>query len=101
MARPGLPVSPWNCSRSKSSTVSSLAVSTAFVALGLTLIYGTMHVPNFAHGHLYMLGAYLTYPGHGCGLHYWAATGVSMIVLAGVGLCSNASCSGRSAMPRR
>ncbi len=33
----------------------------ALVALGLTLVYGVMRVPNFAHGGLYMLGAYLTY----------------------------------------
>lgn len=33
----------------------------ALVALGLTLVYGVMRVPNFAHGGLYMLGAYFTY----------------------------------------
>jgi branched-chain amino acid transport system permease protein len=33
----------------------------ALVALGLTLVYGVMRVPNFAHGGLYMLGAYLSY----------------------------------------
>ena len=32
----------------------------SLVALGVTLIYGTMEIPNFAHGHLYMLGAYVT-----------------------------------------
>ncbi len=31
----------------------------SLVALGLTLIYGTMQVPNFAHGQLFMFGAYL------------------------------------------
>ncbi len=29
----------------------------AMVALGLTLIYGILEIPNFAHGALYMLGA--------------------------------------------
>ena len=59
----------------------------SLVALGLTLIYGTMQVPNFAHGHLYMLGAYLTFSlvAFG-GLHYWAATIAAMVALAGVGL---------------
>ncbi|MFB9995332.1 branched-chain amino acid ABC transporter permease [Deinococcus oregonensis] len=33
----------------------------ALVSLGLTLVYGVMRVPNFAHGGLYMLGAYLSY----------------------------------------
>lgn len=33
----------------------------ALVALGLTLVYGVMRVPNFAHGGLYMLGAYFGY----------------------------------------
>src|SRR2546430_8930487 len=27
------------------------------VALGLTLIYGILHIVNFAHGEIYMLGA--------------------------------------------
>jgi branched-chain amino acid transport system permease protein len=34
----------------------------SLVALGLTLIYGTMQVPNFAHGQLFMLGAYIAWP---------------------------------------
>lgn len=59
----------------------------SLVALGLTLIYGTMGVPNFAHGHLYMLGAYITYTlTMVMGLHYWPATALSMIALAIVGI---------------
>ncbi|MDP2389943.1 MAG: branched-chain amino acid ABC transporter permease, partial [Acidobacteriota bacterium] len=58
----------------------------SLVALGLTLIYGTMHVPNFAHGHLYMLGAYLTYTlVTSAGLNYWAAIADSVAVLAAIG----------------
>ncbi len=58
----------------------------SLVALGLTLIYGTMQVPNFAHGHLYMLGAYVSYTlVTTAGLNYWAAMAVSMMVLAMVG----------------
>lgn len=30
------------------------------MALGLRLVYGILHIPNFAHGALYMLGAYIT-----------------------------------------
>lgn len=33
----------------------------ALVALGLTLVYGVLGVVNFAHGELYMLGAYLAF----------------------------------------
>ncbi len=44
----------------------------SLVALGLTLIYGTMQVPNFAHGQLFMLGAYLSYTlVTRAGVHYW------------------------------
>jgi branched-chain amino acid transport system permease protein len=58
----------------------------SLVALGLTLIYGTMQVPNFAHGHLYMLGAYVTFALVTlAGLHYVAAAIAAMIALACVG----------------
>lgn len=44
------------------------------VALGLTLVYGILHVPNFAHGALYMVGAYVSYFGMvEIGLNYWVA----------------------------
>ena len=33
----------------------------AIVALGLTLVFGILEVPNFAHGDLYMLGAYVSF----------------------------------------
>lgn len=33
----------------------------ALVALGLTLVYGILHIPNFAHGALYMVGAYVAF----------------------------------------
>ena len=31
------------------------------MALGLTLIFGIMHIMQFAHGEIYMLGAYVVY----------------------------------------
>ena len=37
------------------------ASSLFLVAAGLTLIFGVTRVVNFAHGSLYMLGAYLAY----------------------------------------
>ena len=44
------------------------------VALGLTLVYGILHVPNFAHGAFYMAGAYVAFfLVTRLGLGYWAA----------------------------
>ena len=31
------------------------------VALGLTLVYGILHVPQFAHGAFYMAGAFASW----------------------------------------
>src|SRR5918993_1221507 len=58
----------------------------SLVALGLTLIYGTMQVPNFAHGQLFMLGAYLAYAATRAGLHYWAALVAAVIGMAFLGV---------------
>lgn len=59
----------------------------AMVALGLTLVYGILHVPNFAHGHLYMLGAYVCFfliTVHDFG--FWPAVAFAAIVLGVVGI---------------
>jgi len=37
------------------------AATLALVAIGLTLVFGILRVVNFAHGAIYMLGAYATY----------------------------------------
>ena len=59
----------------------------ALVALGLALVYGTMGIPNFAHGHLYMLGAYVSFFGVTIAhIGYWPAMLLAVIVLAGVGI---------------
>ncbi len=51
-------------------------------ALGLTLVYGILHIPNFAHGALYMVGGYITLMmmTH-AGLHYVLAIFISVIVV--------------------
>ncbi|AFD26710.1 branched-chain amino acid ABC transporter permease [Deinococcus gobiensis] len=55
----------------------------ALVALGLTLVYGVMRVPNFAHGGLYMLGAYLTYAAlNGLGVGYVPALLLAALAVA-------------------
>lgn len=56
----------------------------ALVALGLTLVYGILHVPNFAHGAIYMIGGYVTLTMMVYfGLPYWLGVIVSLAV-AGV-----------------
>jgi branched-chain amino acid transport system permease protein len=59
------------------------------VAAGLTLIFGVTRVVNFAHGSLYMLGAYLAYTlaaalGRGP-LGFWGAVLVAALAVAAIG----------------
>jgi branched-chain amino acid transport system permease protein len=59
----------------------------AIVALGLTLVFGILHIPNFAHGHLYMLGAYISFflmTLYGFG--FWTALVSSMVILGMIGM---------------
>ena len=56
-------------------------------AIGLTLVFGVLRIPNLAHGSLYMLGAYMTYFFlTAIGVPYIAAIGMAAIVLAIVGV---------------
>ena len=57
----------------------------ALVASGLTLIFGIMDVVNFAHGELFMLGAYvgvITYAATG---DFWIAFVVASLTIAALG----------------
>jgi branched-subunit amino acid ABC-type transport system permease component len=57
------------------------------VAAGLSLIFGVLRVTNFAHGSLYMLGAYATFYFFGLlGNNFWLGLAVGPLVVAGVGL---------------
>jgi len=59
----------------------------ALVALGLTLVYGILHIPNFAHGALYMMGGYITFiMMTKYDLHYWIAILISIIVVGLIGV---------------
>jgi branched-chain amino acid transport system permease protein len=59
----------------------------AIVALGLTLVFGILHIPNFAHGHLYMLGAYISFFLMTLyGLGFWTALVISMVTLGLIGM---------------
>jgi branched-chain amino acid transport system permease protein len=61
--------------------------SYALLALGLSVIFGMLRIVNFAHGAMYMLGAFVAYYGaqlfH---LPFFAALVVAPIVVGGFGL---------------
>lgn len=59
----------------------------ALIALGLTLIFGLMNVLNFAHGQMYVLGAFVTYYVYGVlGLPFVVALAATAATLAIVGV---------------
>lgn len=61
----------------------SLAMYLWLVAAGLTIAFGVLGVLNFAHGSLYMLGAYLAFTLYGrTGVNFWLAI---LLAMAGVG----------------
>jgi branched-chain amino acid transport system permease protein len=71
------------------SILNGLALGWIYIlmALGLTLIFGIMHIMQFAHGEIYMLGAYAAYYlAVILGLPIFWATGLSMLVMALAGL---------------
>jgi branched-chain amino acid transport system permease protein len=52
-----------------------------FLGVGLTLIFGLMRIVNFAHGALYMLGAFIGYSlTHWTG-NYWVALAVAPVLV--------------------
>lgn len=59
----------------------------AVLSLGLAVIFGLLNIINFAHGALYMMGAFvawmlLTY----LGIPFWAALVVSPMIVGGIGM---------------
>jgi branched-chain amino acid transport system permease protein len=59
----------------------------SLVALGLTLIYGILHVPNFAHGAMYMWAAFTAlFMVINFHTNYWLSLVIAMIVLGLVGV---------------
>ena len=70
------------------SGVIGLSIGSIYIlmALGLTLMFGMMHIINFAHGAVYMLGAFVIYyVFFQWGAPYFAAFVVAMIVLGAFG----------------
>lgn len=61
----------------------------SLVALGLTLVYGVLKIPNFAHGAFYMLAGYATYMLLvSAGVAYPLAVVASIVILSLVGAAS-------------
>jgi branched-chain amino acid transport system permease protein len=59
----------------------------ALLSLGLAVIFGLLGIVNFAHGALYMMGAYVAWIGlEYFGMNYWFALVVSPIVVGALGL---------------
>ena len=61
----------------------------SLVALGLTLVYGILHIPNFSHGALFMVGAYAAFFFVGTlGANYWVALVAAALVTAALAVLS-------------
>src|SRR3954471_5666835 len=59
----------------------------AMLSLGLAVIFGLLGIVNFAHGALYMIGAYVAWYGlEHFGLNYWAALVVAPRVVGALGV---------------
>jgi branched-chain amino acid transport system permease protein len=56
------------------------------LAIGLSLIFGLMTVVNFAHGSLYMLGAYAGFVVLGLTGSFWAALALAPLAVGVIGL---------------
>jgi branched-chain amino acid transport system permease protein len=59
----------------------------AMLSLGLSVIFGLLNIINFAHGALYMMGAFLAYfLLQGAGLGYWWALVLAPVAVGIVGI---------------
>src|SRR5207244_10972527 len=70
------------------SAVIGLSIGSIYIlmALGLTLMFGMMHIINFAHGAIYMLGAFaIYYIFSQWGAPYFAAFVLAMLLLGTFG----------------
>jgi branched-chain amino acid transport system permease protein len=56
-----------------------------FLGVGLTLIFGIMRIVNFAHGALYMLGAFIGYSLVRSTGSYWVALALAPILVGAIG----------------
>jgi branched-chain amino acid transport system permease protein len=75
------------------SVVLGISLSSLYVllALGLTLLFGMLQIINFAHGALYMVGAYVTYQlVQRMGVPYVLALPITIVVFAAFGVLAQA-----------
>ncbi|MCR4398052.1 MAG: branched-chain amino acid ABC transporter permease [Firmicutes bacterium] len=65
----------------------SLGCIYALIALGYTMVYGIVRLINFAHGDIYMVGAYIGYlTAHRIGPHFFPALIIAMAGAATLGV---------------
>jgi branched-chain amino acid transport system permease protein len=68
-----------------------LAVNYALIALGITLIFSIMNILNFAHGQMFMVGAFVVYYVYGVyHLNYFVSLVAVVVVLGVIGYCFEA-----------
>ena len=59
----------------------------AMLSLGLAVIFGLLGIVNFAHGALYMIGAYVAWIGlERFGINYWFALLLAPLVVGALGV---------------
>ena len=59
----------------------------AMLSLGLAVIFGMLNIINFAHGALYMMGAFLAWMGlEYLGLNYWVMLGLAPVAVGLLGI---------------
>lgn len=59
----------------------------ALIAVGLSLVFGVMHIVNFAHGEFYMLGAYTVWVLYAkAGWPFFAAVAAAIVLVGLLGL---------------
>src|SRR6056297_2844474 len=65
-------------------------VTYVLIATGLTLVFGVLHIINFAHGEFYMLGAFFTFfVSKLLGLDYITAGVLATVAVAALGILAN------------
>jgi branched-chain amino acid transport system permease protein len=59
----------------------------AMLSLGLAVIFGLLGIVNFAHGALYMIGAYVAWIGlNSFGINYWVSLVLAPVVVGALGV---------------